>query len=63
MFGSFDGDWMRYVLCMLPWFFISLILGLAASRRFNYVDDDEYGPALDMSFMKHKKKISQEPKV
>ena len=55
MFGSFNGDWPRYVLCMLPWFLISLILGLVASKRFNYVDDDKYGPALDVSFMKHNK--------
>jgi putative membrane protein len=55
MFGSFNGDWQRYVLCMLPWFFISLVLGLVASKRFNYVDDDKYGQDLDISFMKHEK--------
>jgi putative membrane protein len=55
MFGSFDGNWQIHVLSMLPWLCISLTLGLVASRRFNYVDDDQYGPALDMSFIKHNK--------
>lgn len=55
MFGSFDGNWLRYVLCMLPWLIISLTLSLIASRRFNYVDDEDYGPALDMSFIKPNK--------
>lgn len=55
MFGSFDGNWLIHIYCMLPWLCISMALGLLASRRFNYVDDDKYGPALDMSFMKHNK--------
>lgn len=52
MFGSFDGNWQIHILSMLPWLCISIAIGLVASRRFNYVDDEDYGPALDMSFVR-----------
>jgi putative membrane protein len=48
MFGSFDGNWARHVFAILPWFFIGLGLGLLAAGRFDYVDDDQYGPAADL---------------
>ncbi len=50
MFGSFGGDWLRYVLRMLPWIFIGLGFSFFAVRRFKYVKDDEYGPAVDLPF-------------
>jgi YhgE/Pip-like protein len=52
MFGSYNGDWTRTLLCMLPWVIISLCISLFSTRRFRYVEDSEYGPALDLSFKK-----------
>lgn len=50
MFGSFDGEWARCMLFMLPWILVSLCLSFVSTRRFRYVDDSEYAPALDLSF-------------
>ena len=54
MFGSYDGNWMKYMLYMLPWAIIGFALNLIAARRFDYVEDAEYGPAVDLSFLKRK---------
>ncbi len=50
MFGSYNGEWVNCVYFLLPWIFISLCLSLLSTRRFRYVEDGEYGPALDLSF-------------
>jgi putative membrane protein len=52
MFGSYDGEWARQILYLLPWILISVSLSFVFKRRFRYVDDNAYGPALDLSFRK-----------
>jgi putative membrane protein len=50
MFGSYNGEWARGVLLLIPWMIGALGLSLLSRRRFRYVEDDDYGPALDLSF-------------
>lgn len=52
MFGSYNGEWARCMLPMLPWIVISMALSVISSKRFKYVEDGDYGPALDLSFRK-----------
>lgn len=50
MFGSFDGDWPRFVLALLPWFLMGLTAGLLTAGGFSYVGEERYGPAMDLNF-------------
>jgi putative membrane protein len=50
MFGSFNGDWSGCLLHMAPWFIAGIFLSHLAVDRFRYVDDTEYGSALDRTF-------------
>jgi len=53
MFGSYDGAWGRCILPALPWAAVSLGLSFLSRKRFLYVPDAAYGPALDLSFGRH----------
>jgi len=50
MFGSYDGDWIRYLLFLIPWLMISFAFAFFSADRYKYVADDQYGPALTVSF-------------
>ncbi|MCP4177882.1 MAG: ABC transporter permease [bacterium] len=52
MFGSFNGDYLNYVLYMTPWIFISLLLSFLSRKKFKYVKDKNYSPALLLSVEK-----------
>ncbi len=52
MFGSYGGAWLQYIFFMMPWIIVCLSLSFLASKRFRYVEDGDYGPALDLSFKK-----------
>jgi len=49
MFGSYDGNWVRSLLALLPWMLISLVFSFLSTRQFQYVAEEDYGPALDLS--------------
>ncbi len=50
MFGSYDGDWVRFLLYLIPWLVISFIFAFFSADRYKYVPDNQYGPALTLSF-------------
>ena len=50
MFGSYGGDWTRSLTPLIPWAAIALGASFLSTKRFRYVDDADYGPALDLSF-------------
>ncbi|MBI4971490.1 MAG: hypothetical protein HZC17_06605 [Candidatus Omnitrophica bacterium] len=50
MFGSYDGDWMRYLLFLIPWLAIGFSFAFFSADRYKYVPEDQYGPALTLSF-------------
>jgi len=50
MFGSYGGQWLQSLCYLIPWIVASLGLSLLSRKRFRYVEDSEYGPALDLSF-------------
>lgn len=48
IFGSYNGGWAVSLLFLLPWIAVSLCISFLSSKRFRYVDDADYGPALDL---------------
>jgi urease subunit alpha len=50
MFGSFGGDWQLFALKLIPWLAGCWILSLVVIRRTDFVEDQEYGPALRLAF-------------
>lgn len=50
MFGSYGGEWGGCILPAIPWAAVSLGLSFLSRKRFLYVPDAAYGPALDLSF-------------
>lgn len=48
MFGSYDGEWVRYALYLFAYGALGLALGLLSRRRWAYVKEHEYRPALDL---------------
>jgi len=52
MFGSYGGQWLQSLCTLIPWIVASLGLSLLSKKRFRYIEDSEYGPALDLSFGK-----------
>ncbi|MEI6633697.1 MAG: YhgE/Pip family protein [Chlamydiota bacterium] len=50
LFGSYNGEWGRCILSALPWAAVSLGVSFLSRKRFLYVRDAAYGPALDLSF-------------
>lgn len=49
MFGSYEGDWVRYLLFLIPWLMIGFSFAFFSADRYKYVLDDQYGPALTLS--------------
>ncbi|MDD5556550.1 MAG: YhgE/Pip family protein [bacterium] len=48
MFGSFNGEWGRCVLFLILWAAGGALVGVVSARRFRYVEDEMYGPALSI---------------
>ncbi|MCF7954905.1 MAG: YhgE/Pip domain-containing protein [Phycisphaerae bacterium] len=46
MFDSFDGQWLRYCLRLVPWMLMGLIMTVIGKRRFETVPDEEYSLAI-----------------
>jgi putative membrane protein len=49
MFGSYDGGWPARIVTMLPWIAFALAGSCLSARKFRYVEESQYGPALDLS--------------
>ena len=52
MFGSYEGDWVRFLIFLIPWLALSFAFAFFSADRYKYVPDNQYGPALTLSFKK-----------